>query len=47
MLIYTVGVPWEGSGVVYLAGVYTDPLGNIWKAFQRVTKDKSELIKDS
>ena len=31
--IYTVGAPWEGTGVVYLAGVYIDPLDNIWKAW--------------
>ena len=31
--IYTVGAPWEGTGVVYLAGVYIDPLDDIWKAW--------------
>ena len=23
--LYTVGAPWEGEGMVYLAGVYIDP----------------------
>ena len=31
--VYTVGTPWEGNGVVYLAGVYIDPVDQLWKAW--------------
>jgi len=31
--VYTVSAPWEGSGVVYLAGVYIDPREALWKAW--------------
>ena len=31
--LYTVGAPWEGNGVVYLAGVYRDPTDAVWKAW--------------
>ena len=29
--VYTVGTPWEGNGVVYLAGVYIDPVDQLRK----------------
>ncbi len=31
--VYTVGAPWEGAGVIYLAGVYVDPADSLWKAW--------------
>ena len=31
--LYTVGAPWEGQGIVYLAGVYVDPQDGLWKAW--------------
>jgi len=31
--VYTVGAPWEGTGVVYLGGVYVDPKDHLWKAW--------------
>ena len=31
--MYAVGAPWEGDGIVYLAGVYIDPRDDIWKAW--------------
>lgn len=31
--LYTVGAPWEGQGIVYLAGVYIDPQDDLWKAW--------------
>ena len=31
--VYTVGVPWEGTGIVYLGGVYIDPADGLWKAW--------------
>ena len=31
--LYTVGAPWEGEGIVYLAGVYIDPQDHLWKAW--------------
>jgi hypothetical protein len=31
--VYTVGAPWEGTGVVYLGGVYVDPEDHLWKAW--------------
>lgn len=31
--VYTVGAPWEGSGIVYLGGVYIDPKDGVWKAW--------------
>ena len=31
--VYTVQMPWEGTGVVYLGGVYIDPADRLWKAW--------------
>jgi hypothetical protein len=31
--VYTVGAPWEGTGVIYLGGVYIDPSDALWKAW--------------
>jgi hypothetical protein len=31
--VYTVGAPWEGTGVIYLGGVYIDPKDGLWKAW--------------
>ena len=31
--VYTVGAPWEGTGMVYLGGVYIDPSDGLWKAW--------------
>ena len=31
--VYTVGAPWEGTGIVYLGGVYIDPADGLWKAW--------------
>ncbi len=31
--VYTVEAPWEGAGVIYLAGVYVDPADGLWKAW--------------
>jgi hypothetical protein len=31
--VYSVEEPWEGNGVIYLAGVYVDPVDGLWKAW--------------
>ena len=31
--VYTVGAPWEGTGIVYLGGVYIDPADGLWRAW--------------
>ena len=31
--VYTVGAPWEGTGVIYLGGVHIDPADGLWKAW--------------
>lgn len=31
--LYTVGAPWEGTGMVYLGGVHVDPADGLWKAW--------------